>query len=151
MTKMQDRIEQSVELRAPIGRVWEALTDHRQFGEWFRVAIDGPFEVGKVSTGHITYPGYEHLAWHATVQAMEPERRFAYTWHPGDADPERVKGSEPPTLVEFTLEPRGTGTHLTVVESGFSRLPQPRAMDALRMNTGGWIEQMDNVRTYVDG
>lgn len=151
MTEQQDRIEKFVDLRAPVSRVWRALTDHRQFGEWFRVAIDGPFQVGEVSTGHVTYPGYEHLRWHATVEAMEPERRFVYHWYPGAVDPEFVIGSEPPTRVEFTLQPLGGGTRVTVVESGFSRLPQPRAMDALRMNTDGWIEQMDNIRAYVDG
>lgn len=82
---------------------------------------------------------------------MEPERRFAYHWYPGAVAPDFDFCSEPPTLVEFTLQGQAGGTRLTVVESGFSKLPRPTATDALRMNTRGWIEQMDNIREYLDG
>src|SRR5215813_745759 len=79
---MTDRIEKTVELEAPVSRVWRALTDHVEFGTWFRVRLEGPFVPGQVSRGHITYPGYEHLRWEAVVQKMEPERLFSFTWHP---------------------------------------------------------------------
>ena len=68
---MEDRIEKTIELTAPVARVWRALTNHEEFGVWFRVKLDGPFVVGEVSRGRITYPGYEHMKWEATVQAME--------------------------------------------------------------------------------
>lgn len=68
---MSNSIEKRIELKAPVSRVWRALTDHREFGEWFRVQLDAPFEPGQVSRGHITYPGYEHVRWEATVQKME--------------------------------------------------------------------------------
>src|SRR6266849_4485250 len=77
---MEDRIEKRIELKAPVSRVWRALTDHREFGEWFRVKLDGPFVPGQVSRGQITYPGYEHVKWEAVVQKMEPERLFSFTW-----------------------------------------------------------------------
>ncbi len=73
---MNDRIEKRIELKAPVSRVWRALTDYREFGEWFRVKLDGPFVPGQVSRGQITYPGYEHIKWEATVQKMEHERLF---------------------------------------------------------------------------
>ena len=79
---MTDRIEKTIEIRAPVSRVWRALTDHREFGAWFRVRLDGPFVPGQVSRGQITYPGYEHIRWEAVVQKMEPERLFSFTWHP---------------------------------------------------------------------
>ena len=82
-----DRIEKTIELKAPVSRVWRALTDHREFGTWFRVRIDGPFVAGQVSRGQITYPGYEHVRWEAVVQKMEPERLFSFTWHPYAIDP----------------------------------------------------------------
>src|ERR1035438_6202595 len=84
---MNDRIEKRIELKAPVSRVWRALTDYREFGEWFRVKLDGPFVPGQVARGHITYPGYEHLKWEAVVQAMEVERLFSFTWHPYAVDP----------------------------------------------------------------
>jgi uncharacterized protein YndB with AHSA1/START domain len=79
---MSDSIEKRIELKAPVSRVWRALTDHREFGEWFRVKLDGPFVPGQVSRGRIAYPGYEHVKWEATVQKMEPEWLFSFTWHP---------------------------------------------------------------------
>ena len=114
-----DRIEKSIELKAPVSRVWKALTDHREFGTWFRVKLEGPFVPGEVSRGQITYPGYEHVRWVAVVQRMEPERLFSFTWHPYAIDPNEDYSGEPPTLVEFTLEPTATGTLLRVVEFWF--------------------------------
>jgi uncharacterized protein YndB with AHSA1/START domain len=149
---MQDRIEKHIELKAPVARVWRALTDYREFGEWFRVKLDGPFVPGEVSTGHITYAGYEHLKWNATVKAMEPERLFSFTWHPYAVDPDADYSAEPPTLVEFKLEPTPAGgTLLTVVESGFSKIPAGRRAEAFRMNEGGWAHQMKNFAAHVDG
>ena len=146
---MTDRIEKRIELRAPVSRVWRALTDYREFGEWFRVRIDGPFEPGKVSTGQVTYPGYEHLKWEAVVQKMEPERLFSFTWHPAAIDPKIDYSKEPPTLVEFRLEKIPTGTKLVVIESGFDKLPSDRRLEAFRMNEGGWAEQIKNIESHV--
>ena len=115
---MSDRIEKTVELKAPVSRVWRALTDHHEFGKWFRVQLDGPFAPGQVSRGHITYPGYEHLRWEAVVVKMQPERLFSFSWHPYAIDPNEDYSAEPPTLVEFTLEKTATGTLLRIVESG---------------------------------
>ena len=146
---MQDRIEKRIELKAPVSRVWRALTDHREFGEWFRVKIDGPFVPGQVSLGHITYPGYEHLKWEAVVQKMEPERLFSFTWHPYAIDPKMDYSNEPQTLVEFRLEPTATGTLLFVTESGFDKIPSHRRDEAFRMNDGGWTQQMKNIESHV--
>jgi len=147
---MTDRIERTIELNAPVERVWQALTDHEEFGTWFRVKLDGPFVPGEVSLGHITYPGYEHLKWEATVKQMEPPRYFSFSWHPYAIDPDVDYSGEAPTLVEFRLEPTPNGTRLTLVESGFDALPAQRRPDALRMNDGGWTEQMRNIRAHVE-
>ena len=146
---MTDRIEKRIELKAPVARVWRALTDHREFGEWFRVKIDGPFVPGEVSRGNITYPGYEHLKWEAVVKAMEPERLFSFTWHPYAVDPKVDYSKEPQTLVEFRLEKTPEGTRLTVTESGFDKIPAGRRPEAFRMNEGGWAEQMKNIERYL--
>ena len=55
---MNDRIEKRIELNAPVSQVWRALTDYREFGEWFRVKLEGSFMAGQVSRGRITFPGY---------------------------------------------------------------------------------------------
>src|SRR5207249_10899654 len=84
---MSDRIEKQIELKAPVSRVWRALTDYREFGEWFRVKLERPFLVGEVSRGQLTFPGYEHLQMEVVVQKIESERFFCYTWHPYAIDP----------------------------------------------------------------
>ena len=146
---MTDRIEKQIELKAPVARVWRALTDYREFGEWFRVKIDAPFVPGEVSRGHITYPGYEHLRWEAVVAAMEPERLFSFTWHPYAVDPKMDYSQEPQTLVEFRLQATAKGTLLTVTESGFDRIPAARRAEAFMRNDGGWAEQMRNIERHV--
>jgi uncharacterized protein YndB with AHSA1/START domain len=146
---MNDRIDKRIELKASVSRVWRALTDYREFGEWFRVKLDGPFVPGQISRGQITYPGYEHVKWEATVQKMEHERLFSFTWHPYGIDPKVDYSQEPTTLVEFTLEETAGGTLLRLTESGFSGIPGDRAFEAFRMNEGGWAEQMKNIERYV--
>jgi len=146
---MPDRIEKQIELKAPVSRVWRALTDSREFGEWFKVKLEGPFVAGKVSRGNITHPGYEHLQMEVLVQKIEPERLFSYTWHPYAIDPKVDYSDEIPTLVEFRLEPTDKGTLLTVTESGFDRLPSSRRAEAFRMNDGGWAQQIKNIESHV--
>ena len=147
---MTDRIEKTIEIKASPTRVWQSLTDYREFGTWFRVRLDGPFEPGRTVRGQITYPGYEHLKWEAVVQKMEPERLFSFTWHPYAIDPNQDHSSEVPTLVEFTLEKIAAGTLLRVVESGFDKLPDRRRVEAFRKNDEGWTEQVRNVAKHVE-
>ncbi|HEX4366985.1 MAG TPA: SRPBCC family protein [Rhodopila sp.] len=147
---MTDSIEKTIVLNAPIDRVWRALTDHTEFGEWFRVHLDGPFVPGQRAKGHITYPGYEHLVWEATVITMDRPSLFAFTWHPYAVDPNVDYTQEPPTTVTFRLEQTPAGTSLTITESGFDALPPDRKPIALRMNDGGWSTQLTNIQTHVE-
>jgi uncharacterized protein YndB with AHSA1/START domain len=147
---MDQRIEKRIELKAPLSRVWRALTDHREFGQWFGVKLTSAFVPGQPSRGHITYPGYEHLVMEIVVQKLEPERLFSYTWHPYAIDPKTDYSSETPTLVEFRLEPTaGGGTLLSVTESGFENIPPNRRAEAFRMNDGGWSTQMKSIERHV--
>jgi uncharacterized protein YndB with AHSA1/START domain len=151
---MSDRIEKRIELKAPIARVWRALTDHNEFGEWFRVKLEGPFVVGQITRGRILHPGFEHIVWEAMIEKMEPGRLFSFAWPQiRHHDKERYSPDytdAPRTLVEFRLEPTATGTLLTVTESGFENLPAEWRADALRGNDGGWTQQMKNIEAYVD-
>ena len=147
---MTNSIEKRIELSAPVSRVWRALTDHREFGEWFRVKLDGPFAPGQLSRVRITYPGYEHVKWEATVQKLEPERLFSFTWHPYAVDPNIDYSQEPTTLVEFNLEPKAGGTVLSITESGFDAIPKDRRFEAFRMNDEGWAEQITNIERHVE-
>jgi uncharacterized protein YndB with AHSA1/START domain len=148
-TRTPDRIEKSIELHAPASRVWRALTDHNEFGAWFRVKLEEPFRVGEHSRGHILNPGYENLTWRAVIQQIDPEQYFAFTWHPYAVDPKRDYTEETPTLVEFHLEPTAAGTRLTLSESGFSDLPDERRSEAYQRNNDGWGQQMKNLEEYL--
>jgi uncharacterized protein YndB with AHSA1/START domain len=144
-----DVIEKQIELKASPERVWRALTDHREFGEWFGVKMERPFVAGQISRGRILSPGYDHLTFEITVVRLEPQSIFGFTWHPYAIDPAVDYSQETPTLVEFRLKKTATGTLLTLTESGFDKIPPHRRDAALRMNHSGWEEQMKNIERYV--
>lgn len=144
-----DRIEKRIHLASPRSRVWRALTDSTEFGAWFKIRFEQPFRAGAALPGRMAFPGYEHLTITFVVDQLVPERLFSYRWHPHAIDATRDYSSEPMTLVEFTLEDSGTGTELTVVESGFDAIPLDRRAAALKGNSEGWSIQVTRIRDYV--
>jgi len=144
-----DAIVKTVLLRAPRSRVWRALTDVREFSAWFGVALSGAATPGARLRGPVKMKGYEHLTLDMTIDRVEPERLFSWRWHPSATDPSADYSAEPTTLVTFELEEVPDGTMLTVVESGFDRIPAARRADAYRGNEGGWTYQMDAIGRYV--
>ena len=149
-TSQSDRIQKQIDLNAPKSRVWRALTDANEFGQWFRVHLENRFAVGQTTAGNITYPGYEHLRFEVLVERMDAEHYFAFRWHPAAIDPKVDYSKEPTTLVEFRLENHGEGTRLRISESGFDKIPPERREAAFRMNDGGWTVQTENIRKHVD-
>jgi uncharacterized protein YndB with AHSA1/START domain len=148
-TSSTDRIEKQVLIKAPRKRVWRALTDTGEFGEWFRVKISGQFIPGKPISGPVLHPGYEHITWSVTVEKMEPERFFSWRWHPHAIDPKKDYSHEPTTLVAFELEEVPGGTLLKVTESGFDSVPLERREQAFRGNSEGWSIQAGNIERHV--
>jgi uncharacterized protein YndB with AHSA1/START domain len=148
-TTSTDRIEKQILIEAPRKRVWRALTDSGEFGEWFRVKVGGRFVPGKPISGQILHPGYEHLTWSVTIEKMEPDRFFSWRWHPNAIDPKKDYSQEPTTLVSFELEEVPGGTLLKVTESGFDAVPLARREKAWRGNSEGWAIQVGNIERYV--
>jgi uncharacterized protein YndB with AHSA1/START domain len=167
-----DRIEKKVTLRAPVSRVWRAIADAGEFGRWFGVTLAGDFAAGKTIAGTFAEGLDEALivehqkklglapsrvrlpeknAVFCTVERIEPERYFSFRWVPYGIDAEADPKNEPTTLVEFRLEEVAGGTLLTIVESGFDRVPAHRRERAFRMNEGGWGGQAEAIRKYVEG
>jgi uncharacterized protein YndB with AHSA1/START domain len=147
-----DRIEKQVVLSAPRTRVWRALADAGEFGSWFGVDFAGAtFAPGARVSGPLTIAGYEHLTMEIVIERMEPERTLSYRWHPYAVDPQVDYSGEPMTLVEFALEDAPEGTRLTIVESGFDRIPLHRRAEAWRMNDRGWSGQVKNLERHVTG
>lgn len=139
-----DRIDKTIELSAPLARVWQAIADSREFCQWFRANLDGPFVAGATVRGHSTYPGHEDAKFELIVRAVDPQGYLAFEWAPY-----AEAGRDLFTLVEFRLEPTQTGTRLQVSESGFDRLPADRRESAYRDNDGGWTIQMNNIAGHV--
>ena len=148
-TTTTDRIEKTVILKAPRSRVWRAISDARQFGEWIQATLDGEFAAGATIRGRVTHPDYAHVRLELVIDRIEPERYFSFRWHPYAVDAKADYSAEPMTLVEFTLEEVPGGTHLMIVESGFDNIPLSRRAEAFRMNDGGWTEQIQNIERYV--
>ena len=150
MNSSTDRIERKILLKAPRSRVWRALSNAEEFGDWFGVALKGKtFVAGKSVQGQITYPGYEHVVFDVLIETMELERRLSWRWHPYAIERGVDYSKEPTTLVVFELNEVEGGTLLTVVESGFDSLPPARRLVAFRENSGGWDQQMKNIKKHV--
>lgn len=148
-TAITDRITRELHLAAPPARVWAALSDHRQFGTWFRAEIPKPFVVGEVQATAVIDGSGRRWPFEMEIVALEAERRFAFRWPPHD-EAMQTRPDLPWTLVEFHVSPDGSGTRLTLVESGFDALPGGVAANLLRDNSGGWDIQLANLTTHVD-
>ncbi|MFT3991521.1 MAG: SRPBCC family protein [Luteolibacter sp.] len=150
MNTVPDQIQKTVALPVPISRVWAALTDYQEFGEWFMAAPGAPFIPGLPTTGRIICPGCEHLKWEATILDLVPESYFSFSWHPYAMDEENDYSQEAPTRVSFELTPiDGGGCSLIICESGFDQIPAARREEAYLMNAGGWTIQAENLRRYL--
>ena len=150
-----NKIQKQTILHAPLSRVWRAISNAREFGAWFQLALDGEFTEGAHVRGRITHPGYEHLTADLFIERITPQTYFAYRWHPYAIDPKVDYSQEPMTLVELALREvvgfERERTELTITESGFDRIPAGRRPEALRMNDQGWTGQLENVEKYVTG
>ena len=155
-----DRIEKRVLLEAPRARVWKALTDAKEFGEWFGVKFDGPFKLGAVAKGVLVgttvdeevgkaQQQHKGLPFDITIDRIEPERVFAFRWHPFAIEKDVDYSKEPTTLVMFELDDAADGVMLTVSESGFDRIPLERRAKAFAANEGGWTMMVRVIEKYV--
>jgi uncharacterized protein YndB with AHSA1/START domain len=137
-----DRIARTVEIAQPPATVWTAITTAEGLGAWF----------GNQATIDLRPGGAAQMTWDGghkaemRVERVEEPSVFGFTWHiyglPED-DPRR-------TYVEFTLEPAGAGTRLTVVESGFAQLPEDAHGKAFGGNTEGWASELGELVDYLN-
>ncbi len=155
-----DRIEKTILLRAPRTRVWRALTDAEEFGTWFGMKFDGPFTPGALRRGvivpttvdaEVARAHQEHagLPFEITIDRIEPERLFAFRWHPFAIERGVDYSGEPTTLIEFVLEADANGTRLTVTESGFDQIPLARRAKAFTANEQGWAMVVGLIEKYL--
>jgi uncharacterized protein YndB with AHSA1/START domain len=146
---MSDRIEKCVVLRAPLARVWRAVTDAGEFGAWFGVAFEGGFVAGEMATGRVVTKSHEGLKFEFLVETIEPMRRITFRWHPFAIEPGVDYSHEPTTLIVFELEEGDAGTKLTICETGFDKIPLERRAKAFGANDRGWTAQTANLTNYL--
>jgi len=162
MPSSTDRIEKTVQLRAPLARVWRAVSVAKEFGTWFGVEFDGPFAAGARVTGRIVptkvdaevakmQEPYAGMAFEFTVERIEPMRLISFRWHPFAIDPKVDYSKEPTTLITFELEEAGDATKLVITESGFDRIPLERRAKAFTANDEGWTAQIKLIEKYLAG
>jgi uncharacterized protein YndB with AHSA1/START domain len=137
-----DRIERTVELAHPPAKVWAALTTAEGLGAWF--GNQATIDLRPGGSARMTFDGGFNAEMR--VERVEEPTVFGYTWGiyglPAD-DPRR-------TYVEFTLEPAGPGTRLTVTETGFAQLPADVHRTAYDGNTDGWAKELAELAGYLD-
>jgi len=159
MVSTTDAIVKTTLLRAPIDRVWSAITDSRQFGTWFGIVFEGPFVAGQKVRGVVspskvnaemaaTQKSWEGFPFDVFVETVDPKRLFTFRWHPYET---QLGSNEPTTLVTFELVPEADGIRLTITESGFDSIPLDRRAKAFANNEGGWNMQIKVVAEYVYG
>lgn len=150
-TAETDRIERSIVINAPRDRVWRALSNAEEFGTWFGANLKGQtFTPGQRARGQIR--DYEHVWFDIVVDRIAPQDLFSYHWHPYAVGPAIDYEKEAPTRVTFMLrDAPGNATLLTVVESGFDKIPPHRRMEAFQMNGHGWEIQMQRIQGHAEG
>lgn len=155
-----DRIEKKILLKAPLERVWRAISDSTEFGSWFGMRFDAPFAPGARMHGVIVpttvnpeianaQKKYEGTPFEITIDKIEPQRLFSFRWHPGAVDPKIDYSVEPTTLIEFVLAQTSDGVLLTVTESGFDNIPLERRANAFASNEQGWAIQTTLIEAYL--
>jgi uncharacterized protein YndB with AHSA1/START domain len=155
-----DQIEKKIVLRANRSRVWRALTDSNEFGSWFGMKLDGPFEPGATMRGgHRSHDGRSEdrrAAEAAQGRARRvgnregrPRAAISFRWHPHAVQPGSDYAKEPMTLVTFTLDEVENGVLLTITESGFDSIPLARRAEAFKANEGGWSKQVELIAKYL--
>ena len=137
-----DRIERTVEIAHPPAMVWAALTTAEGLGTWF----------GNAATIDLRPGGAAHMTWTSgdtasvRIERVEEPTVFGFTWGIHGLPDDDLRR----TYVEFTLEPVGAGTRLTVVETGFAQLPDDEYDKAFDGNTSGWKSELAELVEYLN-
>ncbi len=150
MKTTTDKIEREVVIKAPITKVWKAITDPTQFCSWFSEGVEGDFEVGSQPVLDEGKYGKVRIA----IVGREEPHYFAWRWVSGmEFVPQGFLGNPlemPHTLVEFRLSEEGESTRVTLIETGFANLPEKYAAENLNDNTGGWDYMLARLTEWTE-
>ena len=138
---MNDRIEHSVLIEAPLDRVWDLVTEP---GWW--VPTQTPAATDRTPGAVAVRESEPWGRFPVQVVSVDPKTYAAFRW--ASTSPGEDLTGDNTTLVEFHLADEAGAIKVTVVESGFAALPIPE--EARRKgfdgNNQGWSEQLDSLR-----
>lgn len=150
MKTTTDKIEREVVIKAPIAKVWKAITDPTQFCSWFSEGVEGDFELGSQPVLDEGKYGKVRIA----IVGREEPHYFAWRWVSGmEFVPQGFLGNPlemPHTLVEFRLSEEGESTRVILIETGFASLPEKYAAENLNDNTGGWDYMLARLTEWTE-
>ena len=143
------RIDRTIEIKAPPERVWRALTNAKELSTWFQVTVEGDIAPGNEVWMTSVCKG-QTVRFRVLFVEMTPPTRFVWQWHPGAVDPNIDYSSEPRTTVTFTLEPSGSGTRVSLAETGFNEISLARRAKVFGDNNQGWTEVLVWLSNYAE-
>jgi uncharacterized protein YndB with AHSA1/START domain len=114
--------------KAPVERIWKALTDVNEMRQWYFDLTEFKPEVGFEFEFVVEHEGasYHHLC---RVTEVVPQQKIAYTW--------RYKGEPGDSLVTIELSPEGEKTRLKLTHTGTETFPKTPAY-ARKNFEAGW-------------
>ncbi|QYF72801.1 SRPBCC domain-containing protein [Cryobacterium sp. PAMC25264] len=139
-------VTRTVHTEASRARVWEALTVPEVMATWFGDSVSfTALDAG--ATGSVEWEDYGTFP--IEITEVVPADSFGFRWSGIPAD----ELDEYSTHVRFSLADAGTGTDVTVVESGFDKLPGGTLYrrDRLEQNREGWDVELDELVILLDG
>jgi uncharacterized protein YndB with AHSA1/START domain len=137
-------ITRTLELAHPQAKVWAALTTLEGLTAWFGTSADGAVAAGQ--DVRMRWQEYDDGTKTLSIKVVDPMSAFAFTWGISGAP----EGDPRQTYVEFALEPTGSGTRLTVTESGFAQLPDEWLKPSYQGNVEGWRAELDELVAHLD-
>lgn len=143
------RIDRTIEIKAPPERVWRALTNAKELSTWFQVTVEGDIAPGNEVWMTSECQGNVGR-FRVRIVEMTPPTRFVWQWHPGAVDPNIDYSKEPRTTVTFTLEPSGSGTRVSLAETGFNQISLARRAKVFGDNNQGWTEVLVWLSNYAE-
>jgi uncharacterized protein YndB with AHSA1/START domain len=141
MTSKDERtIDVSLEIDAPTGVVWKALTDAKELVRWFPLKAEVEPRVG----GRYWMSWEGEFEGESRIEILEPERHLRTTWPTTD----KKDGRPAELAVDYHLEGRGGRTVLRLVHAGFGRgADWDEEYDGIRT---GWAFELRSLRHYLE-
>ncbi|PFG43223.1 uncharacterized protein YndB with AHSA1/START domain [Isoptericola jiangsuensis] len=141
-------IERQLYVEATPEVVFAVVSEPEHVRRWWPDEADYPVEPG--GTGTIGFATDDAtITQRFTVLEVDPPRRFAFRWTHDDGE-QAARGNS--FLVVFELEPQGTGTRLSMTETGFRERgwAEAQVVAAYEDHVAGWDHFLPLLPRYAE-